>query len=129
MDNIYQLVYGIMGIVTLILVIVVFLRTKPTVQQLDEKATTEVDARRNDRELIAFWEQAYQTTTAANRQVLDTTVGIIKLFAPMTSIKVDDSLLKLLEDIQTPDTVIEEPTAPQTAEELDARLNGAGAQG
>src|SRR5574338_265731 len=102
MDNIYELISGIAGVVTLGLVLVLYLRERPTGSQLDQKASAELDARRADRELMASWERAYQETGAMNTQVLDAALGFLKLIAPLTPLKTDDSAVRLREDIQTP---------------------------
>lgn len=122
MDNIYELISGIAGIVTLGLVIVLYLRERPTGLQLDQKASDELDARRANRELMAFWERAYQETGAMNKQVLDAALGFLKLIAPLTPLKTDDSAVRLLEDIQTPGAPVE-PATP-AADPIDPNAVG-----
>lgn len=77
----------------------------------DQQTTARIDALRADRTQMDYLERAYQEASAAQRAALDTSLGVIKAIAPHTGITTDDAAARLLEDIQQPGPLEDQPDA------------------
>lgn len=96
----------ILGMVALVVSIAAFVRANPnaTPAALDAEVVRLLTDKQADREAMDRLERAYQSSDAAHRKALDTTVAVLRFVAPLTPLKSDDEALKLLEDAQTPGT-------------------------
>lgn len=100
-----DLIAIVLALVGLIVGIAAFLRAHPnaTPAALDAEVVRLLAERQADREFVGRLERAYQTSGTFQKQALDTLAGALRVLAPLTPVKTDDALAKLLDDILTPD--------------------------
>lgn len=88
---------------------------QPTV---DQRLTARVDVAHSDREWIERLERAYMLGGSNTQRLVDAFTGVLTNVSPLTGVKVDDALLRLLKDVQQPGQPTEEvidPLAPKTS--------------
>lgn len=68
----------------------------------DAGLVAQLEMKQRDREWMEKLEKAYQSAGTQQQAVLDSVVGVLRLVVRTTPFKADDSVLKLLEDVQTP---------------------------
>lgn len=69
---------------------------------IDTRLTQQVATAHGDREWIERLEKAYQFGGLQNTRAIDALAGVLANIAPLTGLKVDDAVLNLLQDIQSP---------------------------
>ena len=69
---------------------------------IDARLTEQVNTAHNDREWIERLERAYALGGMQSTRAVDALAGVLSNIAPLTGLKLDDAVLKLLRDVQKP---------------------------
>lgn len=69
---------------------------------VDTRLTERVDIARNDREWIERLERAYALGGLQSKTAIDALTSVLTTIAPLTGLKADDALLRILKDVQQP---------------------------
>lgn len=103
---------AIVVVVAAVLFVVWLVARQPSAAQADALVQAQIEALQGNRQAMAALEKAHTEANATVRQTLYVLEKLAGAVSPLTPIRADDALLKLLRDIQTPGA----PTPPDSTQ-------------